>query len=426
MKNLDVIRDELQKGRYDSRFKDVYVDEKLIPYNRKRYADAVERFKELFGEKEAALYSAPGRSEVCGNHTDHQNGHVLAASINLDAIAVASPKEGGEVRLVSGGSPMIELNIYDREKKEEERETTESLIRGVAAGLKEMGYNTGGFEAYVTSDVLMGAGMSSSAAFESLMGTIISGLYNGMSISPVDIAKAGQLAENEYFGKPCGLMDQMACSVGGLIYIDFKEKEAPVMEQIPCDFGKKAYSLCIVDTKGSHADLTDDYAAIPEEMGKVAAFFGRKLLREVNPSEFFGNIAGLRERLDDRCVLRAMHFFTEQERVKEGTAALKQDDFPGFLDVIRRSGDSSAKLLQNIYSPKEPHVQNMNVALGASEYILKDRGVCRVHGGGFAGTIQAFVENEAVEEYRAFIEAIFGEGACHVLQIRPCGGIEIE
>lgn len=425
MKNLNVIRDELQKGMYDGRFKEVYVDEGFVSYNRERYVDALDKFRELFGEKEVGLYSAPGRSEVCGNHTDHQNGHVLAASINLDAIAVTAPVTEGKVRLKSGDSPMIEMDIYDLKKKEEEKETTESLIRGVAAGLQRMGYRTGGFEAYVTSDVLMGAGMSSSAAFESLIGTVFSGLYNEMSISSVDIAKAGQIAENEYFGKPCGLMDQMACSVGGLIYIDFKEKENPVIEQVPCDFEKKAYSLCIVDTKGSHADLTDDYAAIPEEMGRVAAFFGKKLLREVEPLEFFKNIGRLRESVDDRCVLRAMHFFTEQERVKEGVDALKKDDFAGFLDVIRRSGESSVKLLQNIYSPKEPHVQNMTVALGASEYVLKDRGVCRVHGGGFAGTIQAFVKNEAVEEYRAFIESVFGEGACHVLKIRPYGGIEI-
>ena len=425
MKDLDVIGKELQEGRYDGRLKDVYVDEGLVPYNRKRYGDALEKFRELFGEKEVELYSAPGRSEVCGNHTDHQNGHVLAASINLDAIAVAAPTEDGKVRLVSGDYPMIEMDIRDLEKKETEKETTAGLIRGVAAGLKRLGYETGGFDAYVTSDVLMGAGMSSSAAFESLMGTIFSGFYNQMQVSSVDIAKAGQIAENEYFGKPCGLMDQMACSVGGLIYIDFKDKENPVIEQVPCDFEKNAYSLCIIDTKGSHADLTDDYAAIPEEMGRVAAFFGKKLLREVEPQEFFGNLAKLRERTDDRCVLRAMHFFTEQKRVREGVEALRRDDFKGFFDVIKRSGDSSVKLLQNIYSPKKPHIQNMTVALGASEYILKDSGVCRVHGGGFAGTIQAFVENGAVEEYRKFIESVFGEGTCHVLKIRPYGGIKI-
>ena len=248
MKNLNVIKDELQNGIYDGKLKDVYVDEELVAYNRKRYVDALEKFEELFGDKEVELYSAPGRSEVCGNHTDHQNGHVLATSINLDAIAVAALADDGRIRLVSDDYPMIEMNIRDLEKKEEEKESTASLIRGVAAGLQKMGYSIGGFYAYVTSDVLMGAGLSSSAAFESLMGTIFSGLYNGMSVSSVDIAKAGQIAENEYFGKPCGLMDQMACSVGGLIYIDFKDKEKPVIEQVPCDFEKNAYSLCIVDT----------------------------------------------------------------------------------------------------------------------------------------------------------------------------------
>lgn len=425
MKNLKVIGEELHSGIYDGRLKDVYVDKGLVSYNKKRYKEALEKFYELFGEKEVDLYSAPGRSEVCGNHTDHQNGHVLAASINLDAVAVAAPRDDGMVRLVSGDYPMIEIDVRDIEKKESEKETTESLIRGVSAGLQRMGYCTGGFDAYVTSDVLMGAGLSSSAAFESLIGTIFSGFYNEMSISSVDIAKAGQIAENEYFGKPCGLEDQMACSVGGLIYIDFKDKENPVIEQVPCDFEENSYSLCIVDTKGSHADLTDDYAAIPEEMGQISAYFGKSYLREVEPEQFFKSIKELRERTNDRCVLRAMHFFTEQERVKEGVEALKKEDFARFLDAIKKSGDSSAKLLQNIYSPKEPHIQNMTVALGLSEYVLKDRGVCRVHGGGFAGTIQAFVKNEATEEYRTFIEAVFGEGTCHVLKIRPYGGIRI-
>lgn len=424
MKNLNVIEYELKSGIYDSKLKDVYVDETVISYNRERYIAALEKFGKLFGEKDVEIYSAPGRSEVCGNHTDHQNGHVLATSINLDAIAVAAPRRDMTIKLVSGDYPMVVIDLKDIEKKDSELETTAALIRGVAAGLQKKKYRIGGFEAYVTSDVLMGAGMSSSAAFESLMGTIISGMYNNMEVSGVDIAKIGQFAENEYFGKPCGLMDQMACSVGGLIYIDFADKENPVIRQVPCDFEEKAYSLCIVDTKGSHADLTDDYAAIPLEMKQVAEFFGKKYLREVDKEEFFGSLAGLRKKVSDRCVLRAVHFFTEQERVSQGVYALKNNDFDGFLSVIKKSGDSSCKMLQNIYSSKDVNTQNVTVALAASEYELGDQGVCRIHGGGFAGTIQAFVKNEAVGDYKTFMESVFGKDSCHVLKVRPYGGIK--
>lgn len=425
MKDIDAIISELKTGIYDSKIKDIYADEKLTAYQRNRYIEAVEKFSELFGKKAVELYSAPGRSEVCGNHTDHQQGHVLAASVNLDAIAVVSPTDNRVVSLVSDGFPMVTIDLNDTEKKEDELESTAALIRGVAAGLAQRGYQIGGFEAFVTSDVLVGAGMSSSAAFESLIGTIFSGLYNDMKVSSVDIAKIGQFAENVYFGKPCGLMDQMACSVGGLIYIDFKDRENPVIEQIPCEFEKYEYSLCIVDTKGSHEDLTGDYAAIPIEMKQVAEFFGKKVLREVEESDFYANIANLRAKVSDRAVIRAMHFFEEQKRVSRGVNAMRKEDFPGFLDVINKSGESSAKMLQNIYSPQNVYNQNVTLALSASEYILKDNGVCRVHGGGFAGTIQAFVKNETVGEYKKYMESIFGEGSCHVLKVRPYGGIKL-
>lgn len=425
MRSIDSVISDLENGLLDGKIKDVYVDEKLVSYNRERYVGALERFRELFGDKEVEIYSAPGRSEVCGNHTDHQHGHVLATAINLDAVAVAAPTDDMTIRLVSGDFPMCVIDLSDITKKESEIETTDAIIRGVAAGLKNNGHCIGGFEAYVTSDVLMGAGMSSSAAFESLIGTIISGMYNNMEVSSVDIAKIGQYAENVYFGKPCGLMDQMACSVGGLIYIDFKDKENPVIEKVPCDFEANEYSLCIVDTKGSHADLTDDYAAIPVEMKQVAEYFGKEFLREVNREEFFKRIGELRQKVSDRCILRAMHFFNEQDRVSEGVGALKNNNFNGFLDVIRRSGDSSSKLLQNIYSPKDTNTQNVTVALAASEYALGENGVCRVHGGGFAGTIQAFVNNAAVDGYKAYIETVFGEDSCHVLKVRPYGGIKV-
>lgn len=425
MKGLNEIISDIQQGVYDSKLKKVYVDENLIEPQRARYVSALMRFCSLFGEKQVEVFSAPGRSEVCGNHTDHQHGHVLATSINLDAIAVVSPADDMVVRLVSDALPMIEIDLRDIQKRESEEETTDALIRGVAAAFMERDYKVGGFEAFITSDVLMGAGMSSSAAFESLIGTIWSGLYNDMEVSAVDIAKIGQYAENKYFGKPCGLMDQMACSVGGLIYIDFEDTKKPVIEQVPCDFEAYEYSLCIVDTKGSHADLTDDYAAIPIEMKEVAEFFGKQYLREVDESVFFANFAKLREKVSDRAVLRALHFYTEQTRVREGVNALKQNNFAEFLDIIRRSGDSSSKLLQNIYSISNPVSQNVTVALAISEYILKDKGVCRVHGGGFAGTIQAFVQNDVAVEYKNSIEAVFGTGACHILKVRPYGGIKI-
>lgn len=426
MEQIKILRERIQNGGLDDRINEVYVDTSLLDYHRNRYVQAIDRFIELFGEKEVSIYSAPGRSEVCGNHTDHQHGHVLATSINLDAIAIVAKTDDNRLRLVSGDFPIVEMDMSSLDKRDEETETTAALIRGVAAGISNMGYKIGGFDAYVTSDVLMGAGMSSSAAFESLIGRIFSGLYNEDAVSSVDIAKIGQYAENVYFGKPCGLMDQMACSVGGLIYIDFKDKEQPVIEQLPSDFEAHAYSLCITDTKGSHADLTDDYAAIPAEMKKAAACFGREFLREVAPEDFYLHIAKVREEAGDRCALRAMHFFSEQQRVTEGVQALKQDDFDTFLDVIRRSGDSSVKLLQNIYSPKDAATQNVMVALAASEYALRGgKGVCRVHGGGFAGTIQAFVLNSAVNEYKAYIEGIFGEGSCHVLKVRPYGGIKV-
>ncbi len=425
MRNINELRAEMESGMYDSRLKDIYVDEKMVPYNRERYVKAIDRFKELYREEEVEIYSAPGRSEVCGNHTDHQNGHVLATSVNLDAIAIVTGTDDMTIHLVSDDMPEEIIDISDVERNADEEGTTKALIKGVVAGIEDYGYKIGGFKAYITSDVLMGAGMSSSAAFESLIGTILSGLYNHMKISSIDIAKIGQYAENVFFGKPCGLMDQMACAVGGLIYIDFLDKTNPVIKQIPCDFEANQYSLCIVDTKGSHADLTDDYAAIPEEMRLVAKFFGKELLTEITPSEFFSNIALLRGHISDRAVLRAMHFYTEQARVDEGVKALEANDFGRFLDVIRRSGDSSSKLLQNIYSTKDVHTQNVMVALGASEYFLGDEGVCRVHGGGFAGTIQAFVKNAAVDGYKNSIESIFGEGTCHILKVRPYGGIKV-
>ena len=426
MQKIMSVRGSLEQGSLDQRIKEIYVDEQRVPYNRERYIRAIDRFTELFpSEKEIEIYSAPGRSEVCGNHTDHQNGMVLATSINLDAIAIVAKAEEPVIRLVSGGFPMEEVDVADLSMKEEEQSTTTALIRGVAAGMKERGHKVGGFTAYITSDVLMGAGMSSSAAFESLIGTILSGLYNDMKVSSIEIAQIGQYAENIYFGKPCGLMDQMACSVGGMIFIDFKEKEHPEVRQVHTDFEKAGLSLCIVDTKGSHADLTPDYAAVPAEMNQVAQALGREHLREVPRETFFKELPKLWKETSGRAVLRAIHFYEEEERVLRGVKSLEESDYPGFLSVIKASGDSSAKYLQNIYSPKDVDSQNVTVALAVSESILGENGVCRVHGGGFAGTIQAFVKNEAVAAYKEQIEAIYGDDSCHVLKVRLQGGIRV-
>ncbi len=413
-----------QSGKYAELLKDIYIDESVLEYQKERYVKAIESFEELFGVKDVEIYSAPGRSEIGGNHTDHQCGRVLAASINLDAIAIVAKKESGIV-LKSEGYPMINVSLADLLPTKEEEGTSAGLIRGVAARLKEEGYEIGGFEAYVTSDVLNGAGMSSSAAFEVLIGNILSGLYNEENISPVLIAQAGQYAENVFFGKPCGLMDQMASSVGNLIFIDFADVKNPVIKKVNVNFEDFNHSLCIVDTKGSHADLTDEYAAIPEEMKRVAAYFGKEILKQVDKNEFYTNIPEIRKVAGDRAVLRAMHWFEETDRVIDQVNALEEENFEEFKKLIKSSGDSSFKYLQNVYSVKNLSRQEMAVGLALSDVILKGKGVSRVHGGGFAGTIQAFVPNDIVDIYKKNMEDIFGEDACHVLKIRKYGGMKV-
>lgn len=320
---------------------------------------------------------------------------------------------------------MITMDLKNLEVQEEDEGTSAGLIRGMAYGLKKNGYKIGGFCACVTSDVLNGAGMSSSAAFEVLVGTIFSGLYNDMSVSPVEIALAAQYAENVYFGKPCGLMDQMACSVGGLIHIDFADPQNPQVEKVDVDFSVYHHSLCITDTKGSHANLTGDYALIPEEMKKVSEFFGKGFLREVDPKDFYKNLSNIRQECGDRPVLRALHFFEENKRVEQEVAALQAGNFQGFLENVQASGNSSFKYLQNIYTNLDVQNQSVSIGLAVSDSILEGHGVSRVHGGGFAGTIQAFVADNFVETYRKTLDSVYGEGSCHVLKIRPYGGVSI-
>lgn len=403
----------------------LYKAEPLLAKQPDRYADAIHKFETLFGEGPCELFSAPGRSEVGGNHTDHQRGKVLACSLNLDIIAVARKTEEGRITVKSQGYPEDSVDITDLSPVPAEVGTSKALLRGVAAALHEAGYRVGGFEAYTTSDVLQGSGMSSSAAFEVLLGTILSGLYNDDQISPIEVAKASQIAENKYFGKPSGLLDQMACSVGNLVTIDFADAKNPKVRCVDADFASFGHSLCITDTKGSHADLTPDYAAVPAEMKQIATYFGKEVLQEVPESEFLANLPELRQTCGDRPVLRAIHWYEENKRVDAQVAALETGDFEAFLKAIRASGDSSFKYLQNVYSPRHLETQAIPVALAVSDLVLKDRGASRVHGGGFAGTIQAFVPDDLVEEYRKAMDDLFGEGACHILFVRQVGGYHV-
>ena len=425
MTNTKLLKTKFSNGTHDALLKDIYVDAGKIEYVKNRYINAISKFEALFGEADVTLFSAPGRSEIGGNHTDHQHGEVLAASINKDCIAVVKKTDDGMVKLVSGDYGMICISVEDLAARDSEKESTLALIKGVLAGVKEHGYIIGGFEAYVTSDVLIGAGLSSSAAFETLVGTILSGLYNDMSISPIEIAIIGQYAENVYFGKPCGLMDQMASSVGSLVHIDFNDPKAPVVEKVEFDFDEQGYSLCITDTKGSHADLTYEYAAVPTEMKAVAAMFGKEVLRDVDKQDVIANAAKIREELGDRAFLRAIHFLEENVRVQKQVDALKANQIDTFLKWIKASGDSSYKYLQNVYTNQDITHQNVSVALAMSDIFLGEQGVSRVHGGGFAGTIQAFVKNEMVADYQSNMDKIFGEGACDVLKVRKYGGMQV-
>ena len=421
---INYIRD----GRLDQRLSDIYLDNLKMNYQRSRYIDAIAKYSEIYGEDSAdvEIYSAPGRTEVGGNHTDHQHGQVLAASINDDAIAIVSKNSSDTVNVKSEGYDMITISLGDIAKRDDEEGTTLALIKGVLASFKDRGYTIGGFNAYITSDVLGGSGLSSSAAFETIIGNIISGLYNEMKVDAVEIAIIGQYAESAYFGKPCGLMDQMACSVGSLCHIDFKDPKNPIIEPIVVDLDEVGYSLCITDTKGSHADLTPDYAAVPAEMKAVAAFFGKDVLIEVSEDEVVAHIPELREKLGDMGVLRALHFYEENKRVEKEVAALRSKDFSSFLANVKASGDSSFKFLQNVYTSHDVQHQNVSIALCVSEKVLgADGGVARVHGGGFAGTIQAFVKNDKVAEYKAALDKVFGDGACNVLKIRKYGGIQV-
>jgi galactokinase len=392
-----------------------------------RIAQTLKSFAGRYGEgRGPRLFSAPGRTEIGGNHTDHQHGRVLAAAINLDILCAAAKNSDNVIRIKSHGFKEDIIELAGLEPQNRETEKAASLIRGVAARFQQLGYRIGGFDAYTVSDVLKGSGLSSSAAFEVAIGTMLSHLYNGGGVDAVTIAQIGQYAENVYFGKPCGLMDQAASSVGGFVAFDFKDPANPVVEPVAFDFASCGHSLCIVDTKGSHADLTGDYAAVAAEMKATAAFFGKEYLREVDEADFYEKLGELREALGERPLLRAMHFFGDNARVPKQVEALKNGDFEEFKRLIIESGRSSRDMLQNVFSTKSPVEQGLSLALSLSERLLAGKGAWRVHGGGFAGTIQAFVPNGMLESYRESIESVFGAGSCHVLSIRPFGGVMVE
>ena len=372
------------------------------------------------------LFSAPGRTEICGNHTDHQHGAVMAAAVNLEAVAQVTLNGTDKIRVYSEGYAPVEICLGDLSFREEEKNTTTALVRGMVSSFVSLGANVEGFDANVRSTVLSGSGLSSSAAFEVLFGTICNELFFAGKLSPVEIAQISQKVENVYFGKPCGLMDQAASSVGNLVFMDFNDPSQPIVEQIDFDFSAAGHALCIIDTGADHADLTDEYAAIPSELKQVCRFFGKEVLREIPENEFFQALDKLRCQVSDRAILRAIHFYQEMGRVFAARDALKQKDFDAFLNIIKESGRSSWMYLQNITPTGSTEHQEVAVALAMCDTLLAGRGAFRVHGGGFAGTVQAFVPEDLLEDFRCKIEAVLGAGACHILNIRPQGGIRIQ
>ena len=383
-------------------------------------------FAAAFGTNPERYFSAPGRTEIGGNHTDHQRGRVLAAAVNLDTRAAVRVNGTNVIRILSKGYPLCEVDVSELTPVDSEINSTPALIRGVAARFTQLGCKVEGFDAYCESTVLPGSGLSSSAAYEVLIGTIINHLFFDGKVSQPEIAQIGQYAENVFFGKPCGLMDQMASAVGNLITIDFFDKENPVIEAMDFDFSACGHALCIIDSGADHADLTDEYAAIPGELKQICAHFGKDVLTQIDEADFFAAIPQLRAKCGDRAVMRGIHEYQENKRVIAQVAALRANDFQGFLKLVKESGYSSYMYLQNVIPAGYIKHQDMAVALGLCEHLLNGKGAYRVHGGGFAGTVQAFVPFEILDAFQAGIDAVLGEGACHILSIRPQGGVEME
>ena len=383
-------------------------------------------FFALFGAMPERYFSAPGRTEIGGNHTDHQRGRVLAAAVNLDTVAAVRCNGTDTIRIQSQGYPMCHVKLSELEPVEGEINSTPALIRGVAARFAQLGCQVGGFDAYCSSTVLPGSGLSSSAAYEVLIGTIINHLFFDAQVSQAEVAQIGQYAENVFFGKPCGLMDQTASAVGNLVTIDFFHKEAPQIRPVAFDFSACGHALCIIDSGADHADLTDEYAAVPGEIKAVAAWFGKEVLTQIPEADFYAAIPQLRESCGDRAVMRCIHFYQENARVPQQVAALERGDFDAFLALVKQSGYSSYMYLQNVIPAGYRQHQDVAVALALCEHYLEGRGAYRVHGGGFAGTVQAFVPFDMLAQFVAGVDGALGQGACHVLSIRPQGGVEME
>ena len=413
----------LKDGRYDAALKLLYGASEDA---RSRALRVSESFLSAYGDAgNAALFSGPGRTELGGNHTDHQHGHVLCGSVNLDVLACAAPNDLRVIRVRSEGYAPLEVDLARLTPLEEEKNTTAALIRGIAAKLTELGYPVGGFDVCACSNVLSGSGLSSSAAFEVLLCSIFNCFFCGDALDSVEIAKISQYAENVYFGKPCGLMDQMGSSIGGAVAIDFRDPASPIVERVDYDFSRSGHALCIIDTGSTHADLTEDYADITREMGAAAAFFGKRFLRDVPEADVRDALPELRKACGDRAALRALHFFAEDRRAILEAEALKNNAFETFLDLVKESGHSSALYLQNTWSVSAPRSQAISVAFAVGEALLAGTGAIRVHGGGFAGTVQAWVPLDRLDAFREGIEAVFGAGKCHILHVRPIGGCVI-
>lgn len=416
----------ITNGALDTKLLSLYGESDLAA-QKARYLAAISAFEALYGEREAGIYSVSGRSELSGNHTDHNHGCVVAASINLDIIAIAAATDDGVIRVKSEGfdEDVVDVTAYT-EPVTEKFGTSESIIAGMCAGFRKNGHKVGGFCAYTTSSVLKGSGLSSSAAFEDMIGNILNHIYNNGTVDNVEIAMLAQYAENKFFGKPCGLMDQVACASGGIVAIDFADTDHPKIDKLTFDITAAGYNLCIVNTGGNHADLTEDYASVPAEMKKVASFFGKNYLRELSIKEILANAKALREACGDRAILRAIHFFNENERVAAQKQALMDGDLDRFFAGVRSSGLSSFCYLQNVYTTKNVSEQGLSLALAVAEEFLADKKAAwRVHGGGFAGTVQAFVPTTEAEAFRAHMDGVFGEGACIVLRIRGEGAIRL-
>ena len=424
MFSYDVVKKGLEGVEFDSAFTSLYGAG--AEAQKSRYLRVLNSFADLFGEQnEIGFFSAPGRSEVGGNHTDHNHGKVLAAAINLDAIAAVAKNGKDVIRLKSEGYDMDMVDITDLEPKTSEYSKSKGLIRGVCAGFVARGYEIGGFDAATANDVVSGSGLSSSASFEVLVGTILNHLYNDGKVSPVEIAQIAQYAENEFFGKPCGLLDQMTCSVGGFVFMDFNDPSQPIIKPVKFEFESCAHALCIVNTGGSHSDLTDEYAAVKNEMISVAQRLGHSYLRDADEAQFLNSIDLIRGVVGDRAILRAKHFFAENARVDKEVYALENKEFGEFKKLVVKSGQSSYMYNQNVFSVKDPISQPVSLGLCLCEELLDGKGAWRVHGGGFAGTIQAFVPVDMLADFKRRMELVFGEGNCYVLSIRPVGGVNV-